>query len=161
MYATAHRVLSLSGQTGINTFVHFHGAEYLWPAEPWRLPETEPGTLSREQVEVRVGGNRVRSYLDILAPDGTPRGELDIALTDLWLELIADESGAAAPVGPMPNPVVYHRGAVVLRFGVEADLIPHRAQEMAELRERIDPSTAPWLEVSSSPPGRAKTPTTT
>lgn len=146
MYATAHRVVSPRGETGINAFLHKHGTAFPWPTEPWRLPESDPGVLVWDNgPEVPAGGNHVRSYLDVLAPDDVGVEELDAALTGLWLELVADEVGPRAIQGPLPNPVVYRRGNVVLRFGVELQLEGGRAWEMAELRRSIDPATAHWL----------------
>lgn len=69
---------------------------------------------------------------------------VDVALTELWLELVADESGPALATGPLPNPVVYQRGCVVLRLGVEDGLMFGRALEMTELRDRMDPASSPW-----------------
>ncbi len=138
MYAAAHRVVHRDGRTGINAFLHHHGPQFSWPAAPWTLPETNPGDLVRERIEVPPGGNRVLSYLDVLAPDDATPAEIDVALTGLWLELVADEAGPSAPTGPLPNPTVYKRGHVVLRFGVEDGLVPGRALELAELRDRID-----------------------
>ena len=144
MYATAIRVIDGAGKTGINSFLHNHGQLAPWPAESWRLPETDPGKLVRQHIEVDPGGNRVRSYLDVLAPDDATSAELDVALTGLWLELVADESGPVPSTGPLPNPVVYQRGRVVLRFGVEDGLMSGRALEMTELRDRMDPASSPW-----------------
>lgn len=127
MYATAHRVVSPgTGEEGINAFLHIHGRAFAWPAEPWRLPETNPGAQVWEQIGVKPGGNRVRSYLDVLCPDDTTPAEVETALTGLWLELVADEAGPGGPQRPLPNPIVYARGRVVLRFGVELELLPNR-----------------------------------
>lgn len=153
MYATAHRVVRVTtGRTGVNAFLHKHGDRFPWPAEPWRLPESDPGVQTHDNVHVPPGGNQVRSYLDVLAPDEATPDEIDVALTGLWLELVADEAGAASPTGPLPNPILYRRGRVVLRFGVEPALEGSRAGEMSELRAYVDPATARWHE---SPPPAA------
>lgn len=150
MYATAHRVSKASGEAGINAFLHKHGHSFPWPDEPWLLPEREPGVLVARQTSLAAGGNTVHAYLDIIAPDGTLGAEIDVALTGLWLDLAADESGPPSPSGPLPNPVVYRRGRVVLRFAVEDVRVTTRAAEFSELREYVDPATATWREVSPS-----------
>lgn len=144
MYATAQRVRSEEGREGVNGFLHLHGEDFPWPPEPWRLPEQEPGDQVGEYIEVPPGGNTVRSYLDVLAPDGTPASEIDAALAGLWLELSADAEGRAAAHEPLPNPVVYRRGPVVLRLGVEGPLLASRAAEMAALQRIVEPGTALW-----------------
>lgn len=152
MYATAHRVESPRGLTGINTFLHTHGAAFSWPADPVQLPEHNPGVLWWDNgPEVPPGGNRVRSYLDLLAPDDTPAAEVEAALTSLWLELVADEAGPPAAQGALPNPVDYRHGAVVLRFGVDLAMLPGRSLEMAELRRAVDAATARWFAAAPAP----------
>lgn len=146
MYATAHRVTTPRGETGINAFLHQHGRTFPWPDEPSHLPETDPGAhLWNNGPAVRAGGNRVHSYLDVLAPDDTPSGEIEAALDGLWLHLVADDAGPAAVQGQLPNPLVFRYGRVVLRFGVELSGMPNRALEMAELRCAVDPGTAQWF----------------
>jgi hypothetical protein len=144
MYATAQRVRSTGGKEGLNGFLHMHGPGFPWPPDPWNLPETRPGEQVSEDVDVPPGGNNVRSYLDVIAPDKTPADEIDAALTSLWLELSADESGLGAPQEPLPNPVVYCRGLVFLRLEVEAALLASRASEMAALRRIVEPGAAIW-----------------
>lgn len=85
---------------------------------------------------MKPGGNQVRSYLDLLAPDGTDLEHFVAATEALWLELVADERGPVAVQGPLPNPLVYQHGVVTIRYGVELGLERHRALELTELRER-------------------------
>ena len=136
MYAAAHRVASERGEEGINAYLHLHGAAFAWPDDPWRLPETAPGDQVWAQIAVPPGGNRVRSYLDVLAPDDISPGEVDLALTGLWLDLVADELGPAGR--RLPNPVVIQRGRVVLRFGVDLPDVSGRSLELVALRERVN-----------------------
>jgi hypothetical protein len=106
MYVTAHRVRAPSGELGINAFLHLHGGDYPWPADPSRLPEAAPGKIARKAVAVPPGGNTVLSYLDVLAPDGTPRSRVARALRAFEAAL-HDE----------PNPAVFTRYGVTIRFG--------------------------------------------
>jgi len=144
VYVTAHRVVRPeTGEEGINAFLHIHGPDFSWPTEPWLLPENNPGRTTGRQVGLAPGGNRVRSYLDLLAPDETPAAEISAALTGLWLELVADEALPEIE-RTLPNPVVYERGPVVIRFGVEGGLRPGRLLELNELRRFVDPFSAAW-----------------
>ncbi len=108
MYVTAHRVVSPLEEEGVNTFLHLHGPLFVWPENPAPLPENNPGTLEERATEVPPGGNRVKSYLDVLAPDATSRSEVAEAIADLGGQL----DGKA-------NPTWYEHGRVTLRFGVE------------------------------------------
>lgn len=154
MYATAQRVRSRAGAVGINGFLHVHGVHFLWPEQPWLLPERDSGAQTHEHIEVPPGGNEVISYLDVLAPDGAAPEEVEAALTGLWLELVADEAGPPAPQGRVPDPVVYQHGQVTLRLGVEGRLLGARALEVAELRRVLDPATAKWTESQPRNPRR-------
>lgn len=146
MYATAHRVSDGQGHRGINAFLHKHGTVLPWPEEAWRLPETDPGVLIWSNgPEVRPGGNHVHSYLDVLAPDAATHEEVERALEGLSLELAAHELGPRDAHISLPNPVVYRHARVVLRFGVEGELLEHRARELGELRRYVDPATAVWF----------------
>ncbi len=60
---------SETGESGINAFLHIHGHDFAWPTEPWQLPDTDPGVQVWDHVDVRPGGNRVRSYLDVAMPN--------------------------------------------------------------------------------------------
>lgn len=145
MYATAHRVTNpKTGATGVNAFLHVHGAHFPWPEDPWTLPERDPGAQVLDNgPQVPPGGNRVEAYLDVLAPDDASADELDAALMGLWLAFVADEAGTPAPQGPIPNPVVYRHGRVVIRFGVALPTAL-RALELAELRRHVDLAMARW-----------------
>lgn len=74
MYVTAHRVRTRHLVEGINAYLYAHGG-YTWQTPP--EPEIEPGELVNSMLTVaEVGGNEVRSFLDIVAPDGTWWSEL-------------------------------------------------------------------------------------
>lgn len=119
MYLTAHLVRSRDGEEGINAFLHLHGNGFPWPQEPATLPDTNPGKTVRHQTSIPPGGNGVRAYLDILAPDGTSKEQLERALIELGRDL-----------NERRNPTVFRHGAVVVRFGVELGLEGLRAQQL-------------------------------
>lgn len=137
MYATAHRVRSALGEEGINVFLHRHGGDMPWPADPWTLPETQPGEIVLKTEAIPPGGNQVRSYLDVIAPDNSSPDALEAALTSLWLQLVADEAAVGSPLGRLPNPIVFRSGPIVLRFSVEPGVEEGRALEMAALHGAI------------------------
>ncbi|HEY3356067.1 MAG TPA: hypothetical protein VGQ83_22635 [Polyangia bacterium] len=112
MYVTAHWV-KRQDEEGINAFLHAHGGTPL-PTDVGllsRVPEETPGRLVAQRAQLPPGGNVVRAYLDVVAPDGTSvvevRGVLDQLAEDLH---------------ERRNPTVFHRGSVLVRFGVEIGL---------------------------------------
>lgn len=67
MYVTAHRVVTPRHEEGINAYFYQHGP-CLWARPP--RPEENPGELVNTLLTVsEVGGNHVRSYLGVIAPD--------------------------------------------------------------------------------------------
>ncbi len=128
MYATAHRV-SRNGQSGINAFLHLHGPEFPWTRDAASLPEDNPGRLQGTWTALPPGGNLVHSYLDILAPDGTPRAALMEALEALRRDL-----------SERRNPTIFISGPVTLRFGVQIGLESQREAEFESLVEGIRPA---------------------
>lgn len=127
MYLTAHLVRSPNGAEGINAFRHVHGSDFPWPEDPSRLPETNPGDLADTRASIPQGGNRVRSYLDVLAPDPTPREDV-VAALDLLQANLSEQ----------PNPVVFRVGRIALVFGHEFGLAPLRQETFADLRAAVD-----------------------
>lgn len=71
------------------------------------LPDANPGTLVWQDVQLSPPGNRVLSYLDVVAPDDLPRGLLREYLAALKHTL--SEQG---------NPTVASWGPVWVRFGL-------------------------------------------
>lgn len=122
MYITAHLVKSSDQREGINAFLHVHGASFAWPDDASSLPETTPGRTVLHRTDLPPGGNQVRAYLDILAPDRTPRAEIEQALTALSRDLHERR-----------NPTVFRHGAVTIRLGVEPVLEGLRAQQLEML----------------------------
>jgi hypothetical protein len=122
MYVTAHLVRANSGDEGINGFLHHHGADFAWPADPAALPDAQPGAIVARRIDLPPGGNRVRAYLDVVAPDGTPRAALDQALAAFTRDLAERR-----------NPTVFTAGDVAIRFGVELGLERIRDHQLAML----------------------------
>lgn len=80
MYLTAQRVASPRQIWGINAFYYEHGP-IIWPPNALLMLDQGPGTLVEIAAEIEpLGGNRVLSFLDIVAPDGTPRQQIWRAL---------------------------------------------------------------------------------
>lgn len=108
MYLTAHRVVSPTGNEGIHAFYRTHG-------ESWRGldtdVETAPSQLVRARRELEPGGNRVRSYLDIIAPDLISPSSI-ITDFETWIR------GEA----PVQFPCQFHAMNSVVRMGVERAL---------------------------------------
>ncbi len=76
MYLTAQRVFApQSKQTGINAFLYTHAGRR-WHVPPGDIPDRDPGRLAQKRIAVKPPGNRVRSYLDIVAPDDLDLEEL-------------------------------------------------------------------------------------
>jgi hypothetical protein len=113
MYVTAHLVRSPGGDEGINGWIHEHGS-IPWPTslpDILKLVETNPGEPLRESLGLcPVGGNSVLAYLDVLAPDGTPRADIVAALDHLY-RLPPDQ----APVAVLVDGVIAVR--MSSRFG--------------------------------------------
>lgn len=130
MYVTAHAVVDRDGREGLNAFRHYHGDEFVWPSDASTLPDVTPGKLdpSATRTEIRPGGNAVRAYLDVVAPDGTPNVRLFDALDALATDL--DERR---------NPTVFELGKVTIRFGVQISLERERRSWLARLRTVADP----------------------
>lgn len=123
MYATAHKVVRFDGSEGINSFLHLHGTDFEWPEDSSTLPEDNPGQLGKKEITIPPGGNRVRSYLDLLAPDGLHRDTIIETLKAFEQDL-----------GERRNPTVFHLGTVTVRYGVEDELITMRKDEFILLQ---------------------------
>src|SRR5689334_13837069 len=109
MYLTAQKVFQpKTGEMGINAFYHLHGGGS-WSSPP--LPETNPGRLKRDRITVAPPGNRVRSYVDLVAPDGTSSATLTAAFSKFL---------ARSTTGPLPW--VESSGPYLFRVGMDAGL---------------------------------------
>lgn len=124
MLLSAQRVRSPHGVSGINRYAYRHGRQ------PWSVANLEAlehaATLVSQDLEVPPGGNEVRSFLDVFAPDGTSPVEL--------ARLAASVRG-----GPDPTsfPAVFTCGSVVFRLGLVFGLVPSWRNELTDLASRL------------------------
>lgn len=114
-------------QDGVNAYIHEHGVRDDWEWEPPPgIPDEDPGTVIDDLTRVTVQGRgRVRSYLDIAAPDGTP-ASLSSRVHDVVASVL--RSGGQFPL-------VIVSGPIFVRFEVEEAL---RYDWRAELRRLLD-----------------------
>jgi hypothetical protein len=124
MYLTAQRVYSLTRKkTGINAFLYRHGAEVV-PGMSWDQPILERiadeyiGTRGPEYIEIAPGGNRVVSFVDIVAADGTPIEQVEEAIRFFRTTLSSERL-----------PVLKTIGTVAIRFGAQSGLTEDQAHE--------------------------------
>ena len=97
MYVATQRVSSLiTGRQGVNTFLYLHG-----PGVALALPEQNPGALVWQYVDINPPGNRVLSYLDILAPDAITLDQLSGYLSGLKHVLVQGGNPTTATWGPL------------------------------------------------------------
>lgn len=129
MYLTAQRVLAPSGETGINVFLHVHGNSRLpsleLPNAIALVADTQPGEMTAHGCDVKPGGNRVLSFIDIVAPDGCPMDAITVAVEELGRRIAT----AALPVSAINN-------GVGVRFGANSGLYDALDQEFRELAQR-------------------------
>lgn len=121
MRITAQRVVRADDE-GINAFVYWHGRDI--EADPVALLDRDEGTLQVRLIEVEPGGNRVRSYLDIVVPDQATVPQID-AVLDSFLHV---------PV-PAALPATWRKGSAVARFACDEALAPVWERELGELLE--------------------------
>jgi hypothetical protein len=82
MYLVVQRVLSpTTRESGINAFLYTHAGR-TWTVPPKDIPSADPGRLERRKLALKPNGNRVRSNLEVVAPDG-------IALMEMRRHLLA------------------------------------------------------------------------
>ena len=127
MYVATHLVRR-GNREGINAFLHEHPEDFEWPeaaAAVAALADENPGTITHSRTDIEPGGNPVRAYLDMLAPNGTSRNELAEAVEALRRDL--DERR---------NPTIFIHGKVTIRFGVELGLEQLREEQLSILAAR-------------------------
>lgn len=130
MYLTAQRVVSRDGRTGINVFFHLH--KYSNPpklindSDVISVAESNTGELVKERCNITPGGNRVKSYLDIVASDEIDEQELITALNSFRSDIVEEKMG----------PILRIIGKVGLRFNAEFGLYDTIVDEYKELKEK-------------------------
>lgn len=123
MYLTAHHVTSPTDQRqGINAFLYRHETLSWDGMPPVEIPSQNPGTLVAQSISVAPPGNRVRSYLDIVAPDDTPWNEIRIGLMDF-----------VGQMQPDPLPWSGLSGRCLFGLGMDRDLSHQWQRELAIL----------------------------
>jgi hypothetical protein len=125
MVLTAQRVWNpTSGREGVNAFCSLHGP-HDWVGEPpTGVPDDNPGERVNAHVAIPPGGNRVRSYLDIVAPDETPTAEI-LSAVRRFLALARSRE----------LPWVATVGRCTFRFGLERGI---EAEWATEFRTLLD-----------------------
>lgn len=94
MYLSALHVLRLqTGEEGFNAFHYAHAGGAGWVEPPEAVPDEDPGELVNRVIDVAPGGNRVRSYLDIVGRDGASWQ----AIRNEFLRFVLDSEGNAFP----------------------------------------------------------------
>ncbi len=133
MYVTAHRVSRReSGETGINAFFFLHGDHDPEVRDDWNDTDMDqvsyraPGTLTRQSIELSLGGNTVMSYLDIVARDGTSEEQIRQTLREFQGRIAADK---------IPMTLVIDH--VAIRFGLVQGLSGQEPREFEHLSRAI------------------------
>lgn len=125
MLISTQRVVSPQGWQGINVYQYVHGAVQL-PANPVDAiaGPFPPRQLRAKWEAIQAGGNLVRSYLDLVAPDA----DAYALLYQFALECV-DE------LGPPPGfPFAFQNGVCGMRFGIsDGGLIPIWRAELKHL----------------------------
>jgi hypothetical protein len=124
MFLSAQRVLSRHGVSGVNAYAYRHPPGTWSTADLSALENT--AVLFVQDIEVPPGGNAVRSYLDIFAPDGA--GPAAIAA---WIQRLR--------TGPERGefPIELREGDLALRFGLVFGLVSTWQRELTDLAARI------------------------
>lgn len=131
MYAVAQHVWSRrSGREGVNCCLYLHeGSRMDWTSpDVWTAIDRHPGRFLEQRNDVDPpGGNEVRSYLDLVAPDDGAiepiRQALDLVAID-----VSAEGGA----------VVRSAFGIGVRFDIcELRLRGHERAEFNRLKERL------------------------
>ncbi|MBC7541292.1 MAG: hypothetical protein H7338_01025 [Candidatus Sericytochromatia bacterium] len=126
MYLTAQRVVSSQNVGGINS--------YLSSDDPFIARNTlDPnvanhlGQVQLKSEELSPGGNRVRSYLDIVAPETATISAIEAAFEHLLTSIAPDDFRA--------NEIMLG-DKVLFRFGLDQALARSWRRELKELFDR-------------------------
>jgi hypothetical protein len=115
---TAQHLRASTGAEGINAFCRLHGA-HEWTEAPRDLLG---GELVNQAISIQPGGNRVRSYVDVVAPDETSTREIQSALVNFIEQARGHSLPWLGAVGPC-----------TFRFGVETGLHASWPHELVQL----------------------------
>lgn len=87
----------VTGNRGVNIYLYAHGPIALPPT-----PEANPGTLLMQHLQLEpTGGNRVLSYLDIMASDALPLESLRGYLAALKHSMVENGNPSIGTWGPL------------------------------------------------------------
>lgn len=123
MILTAQHVRASTGAEGINASCRLHGLrEWADPPSGDLAGDLAAGELVNQAISLPPGGNDVRSYLDVIAPDETPTQEIRNAVV-----LFVDRSRGRT------LPWTETIGRCTFRFGVEQELHASWSEEFRRL----------------------------
>lgn len=123
MFITAQHVVSpVSKLEGINTFLFVHDGQAWEHVSVPDIPDQNPGVLRAQSISVMPPGNRVRSYLDIVAPDEVRWDDVRVGLAEFV---------GRCSSGPLPWAGESRNG--YLRIGMERALSSAWQRELAIL----------------------------
>lgn len=138
MYLTAQRVVTLENKSGINIFLHMHkdGEQPVMKdiSTITYVAEINTGAIVDENCELPPGGNRVKSYIDIVSGDDITQGIIENAL-NLAKQKI---SSAKLPFQDISK-------SVGIRFGAEIGLYEFISQEYDELSNAAVNLFSKWI----------------
>ena len=128
MLLVSQRVLSPGNGTGhgVNLYLYKHGPRAAWTSVPEEFtPERDHGTLMWKDLQLPTPGNRVVSYLDVVAPDAISHELLCNQLATLKHQLVMTTN----PTGLRIDPFWF-------RLGLGNDRVPW-ATELAALAAHL------------------------
>lgn len=121
MLLVAQRVHRLDGRHGVNAYFYRHPPIGGWAADP-RQMFAAPVELERESEVLTVGGNRIRSFLDIAAPNLAQISEILVAAHQFTIPMLPPHGEYWVP-----------STAIAMRFGADAAFMPIWKREVWEL----------------------------
>jgi hypothetical protein len=124
MYLTAQRVISYDARQGINAYVDLLADRLPTDTGAPASPSAIPTAIKRCEA-LPPAGNRVRSFLDIVAPAPLSVAEVQRLFDQAIAGLAAENLGH----------VEIQQGALTLRFGLEASLAMAWRREVRTLFE--------------------------
>jgi hypothetical protein len=123
MYLCALHVLRLqTGQDGFNAFHYAHADGWVEPPDPVE----DPGELVSQVTDVPSGGNRVRSYLDIVGRDSASW----YVIRNEFLRFVLDSEGGTFPWQ-------LRRGDFLFRAAMDDELAADWRGELGRLYEAV------------------------